>query len=175
MAAISSFPPIARRSARVLILGSIPGERSLAAGAYYANPANAFWSIVAPLCGVDPSAGYATRTRALQARGIALWDVLQSCERTGSLDAAIDRRSMATNDFAAFFAAHRRIVAVLCNGGTAHELFVRRVAPTLGDLAVRLRIERLPSTSPAHAGMRPEQKRALWHRQLQLHLGAGEP
>ncbi len=165
MAAISSFAPIAGRDARVLILGSMPGERSLAAGQYYAHPDNAFWRIVGAFCDVAPDAGYAQRTRALRANGIALWDVLRSCERDGSLDAAIVRASIETNDFVAFLREHARIVTVLCNGGTAHDLFVRRVTGRLPDGRL-LRIERLPSTSPAHASLRPADKQRLWHTAL---------
>ncbi len=162
MAAVSSFPPIAAPDVCVLILGSMPGERSLAAGRYYAHPANAFWPIVAEFLGCGAEAPYAARVRALRAGGLALWDVLRSCERTGSLDAAIVRQTMATNDFGRFFARHRRIATVLCNGATAHDLFVRRVLPELGARAARLAVVRLPSTSPAHAGMPPAQKRAVW-------------
>jgi len=160
----TSFRPIARRDARVLIVGSMPGERSLAAGQYYAHPANAFWPIVAAYCGVAPDASYVQRARAVRAHGIALWDVLHSCERAGSLDAAIVRRSSQPNDFVTFLRQHPRITAVLCNGATAHDLFVRRVVPQLADRT--LRIERLPSTSPAHASLRPDAKRRRWHAAL---------
>lgn len=165
MAAVQSFPPIARRDARVLIVGSMPGERSLAAGRYYAHPANAFWPIACAFVGIDAEAGYAARTRALRERGIALWDVLQSCEREGSLDAAIVRRTAAPNDFVAFFAAHQGLATVLCNGGTAHDLFVRRVAPLLVDRSPA-RVLRLPSTSPAHASLRLAEKQQRWHAAL---------
>jgi hypoxanthine-DNA glycosylase len=172
VAAISGFPPIGRRDARVLILGSMPGERSLAAAQYYAHPGNAFWTIVGGFFGIDPTAGYAARTRALGAHGLALWDVLRSCERDGSLDAAIVRASIEPNDFVTFFTAHRRITTVLCNGGAAHDLFVRRVAGAmLGDRV--LRIERLPSTSPAHASLRLHEKQRRWHAALREALPGG--
>ena len=126
---VHSFAPIARVDARVLILGSMPGTASLAAGRYYAHPRNAFWPIVAGVCGVAADAAYELRLAALQDRGIALWDVLQSCERAGSLDGDIDPASTQANDFVALFATHRRLAAVLCNGGTAHALFRRSVLP----------------------------------------------
>ncbi len=167
---VHSFAPVARRDARVLILGSMPGEASLAAGRYYANPHNAFWPIVADVCGFEPATAYARRLAALRARGIALWDVLQSCEREGSLDGDIDGRTLQTNDFAGFFAAHRRVRAVLCNGGTAFTLFTRRVLPGLADAARALPCVRLPSTSPANAGIRPAAKLRAWREALAAHL-----
>lgn len=159
---VHSFAPIARRDARVLVLGSMPGEASLAAGRYYANPQNAFWPIVGAVCGFDPTMHYARKLAALRARGIALWDVLQSCERDGSLDGDIATASMRANDFAAFFAAHPRIAAVLCNGGTSHALFTRRVQPSLNAMARALPCMRLPSTSPANAGTSRAHKLRAW-------------
>ena len=146
MATVSSFPPIAAPDARVLIVGSMPGERSLAAGEYYAHPANAFWPILGALCGFSPAAPYAERTARLRDRGIALWDVLQCCEREGSLDADIVPASMKTNDFAAFFTSHRAIETVLANGGTAYLLFLRRVVPELRARGLDIDVQRLPST-----------------------------
>ena len=119
---VFSFPPIASAAARVLILGSMPGKRSLQASQYYAHPQNAFWPIVGSCCGFDAGLPYAERTRLIAERGIALWDVLQSCEREGSLDSDIVGASARANDFARFLARHGGIGAVLCNGGTAFPL-----------------------------------------------------
>ena len=122
-----------------------------------------------PSCGgFEPKAGYAQRLASLRAAGIALWDVLASCERQGSLDSDIAVDSMHINDFAEFLREHDRICAVLCNGATAHRLFVRNALPTLvgRDLAV----SRLPSTSPAHASMAFEDKLRLWRNALAPHL-----
>lgn len=170
MPLVRSFAPVARADARVLILGSMPGVASLAAGRYYAHPRNAFWPIVAAIAGFDAAAAYEQRLAALQQRGIALWDVLQSCERDGSLDGDIEAASMQPNDFAGFLAAHRRIAAVLCNGGTAFTLFTRRVLRTLPPPFDALHCTRLPSTSPAHAGCPLPQKRRAWRRALAPHL-----
>ncbi len=161
MARIASFPPIVAPGATVLILGSIPGQRSLAANEYYAHPQNAFWRIVGAILGFDAALPYAERTVRLQDAGIALWDVLQSCLRPGSLDSAIDRTSALPNDFTTLLAKHRGIGRVLCNGGTAHTLFLRRVVPTLPH-ADRLQIVRLPSTSPAHAALTFADKLTAW-------------
>ncbi|MCA8974312.1 MAG: DNA-deoxyinosine glycosylase, partial [Planctomycetes bacterium] len=150
---VDSFAPIAGPRARLLIVGSIPGARSLQAGQYYAHPQNAFWPIVGAVLGFDHAQPYPERTRQLRRHGVALWDVLQSCERAGSLDSAIVADSVRVNDFAAFFARHRRIDRVLCNGGTAFAKFDRLVRPELAASGIVPTVVRMPSTSPAHAGL----------------------
>ena len=137
----------------------MPGRASLAAGRYYAHPRNAFWPILGALLGFAAEAPYERRLAALADSGIALWDVLASCEREGSLDGAIARQGRTTNDFAALFVSQPGLGTVLCNGGTAHDLFVRRVVPTLPRRPV---VVRLPSTSPAHAKHSLAGKQATW-------------
>lgn len=160
-----SFPPIAAPDARVLILGSMPGQASLAAGEYYAHPRNAFWPIMAALLGFAPDSPYAERTAALKSAGIALWDVLASCERPGSLDSAIDRESLAINDFVGFFRSHPEIRHVFFNGGTAESIF-RKHVPGAANLFA-LTLARLPSTSPAHAGLSRGAKLDQWRPVLE--------
>ncbi len=157
---ISGFPPIADTRARVLILGSMPGEESLRAGQYYAHPRNCFWKLMDELLGVDAASPYAARVRQLQDAGVAVWDVLATCTRTGSLDSAIKRSSLTANDFTAFFATHRKITCVFFNGATAERCFRVHVQPAIAHLA--LPQTRLPSTSPAHAAMSFAQKRKAW-------------
>lgn len=159
---VSSFPPIARSDARVLILGSIPGVASLAAGEYYAHPRNAFWAIMGDLIGGGRDVPYRKRTQRLAARGIALWDVMQTCVRPGSGDAEIVEESIVPNDFAAFFASHRRIRRVYFNGAKAEQAFRRYVMRDLGARAESMQFVRLPSTSPAHAGVSYGKKLAAW-------------
>lgn len=153
------FAPVARSDARLLILGSMPGQASLQAQAYYAHPRNAFWRILADVLGFAPDLPYADRLMILQANGIALWDVLAACHRPGSLDADIDDASMVVNDFAGFLQQHPHITRVCFNGAKAESSWRKQVQPVL-DLS--LEFLRLPSTSPAHAGMPYEAKRALW-------------
>lgn len=164
-----SFPPCANAAARVLILGSMPGEESLRQRRYYAFPRNAFWRIMGELCGFAPGAAlgddddpfaaaaavpYQKRLRALQARGVALWDVLAACERDGSLDAAIRRPR--PNDVPGLLRACPRIGLVCCNGGAA-ERYLRRFFPEVAARAVVL-----PSTSPAAAMFTYAEKLARW-------------
>ncbi|MFL2545866.1 MAG: DNA-deoxyinosine glycosylase [Candidatus Rariloculaceae bacterium] len=162
MAPSQSFEPLSAPNAAVLILGSLPGKRSLQEQQYYAQPRNAFWRIMGELFRAGPALPYAERVQRLVDSSIALWDVVASAERPGSLDASIIASSVVVNDFAAFFGRHPKIELVCFNGAKAAELYERRVLPTLDDAAKRTRHERLPSTSPAHAAMRFEEKLACW-------------
>ncbi len=165
MTCVHGFPPIANRSARVLILGSMPGQASLDANAYYAHPQNAFWPIMGALVGADPALPYAVRIEALKSAGIALWDVLASCERKGSLDADIRADSIIVNDFASFFASHRKVTDVLFNGAMAEACFHRHAAPLID--AGKMRFVRMPSTSPANASISRSRKLEQWRIALE--------
>jgi len=165
MQEIVSFPPLARHDARLLILGSMPGKASLLAGQYYAHPRNLFWPIVGNLIGASPQLSYDERTAILVANGVALWDVLKSCRRNGSLDASIDKASMVVNDFSGFFNDHPAIERIFFNGATAELVFRRHVLPTLTQK--RWELLRLPSTSPANAARTFQQKLAEWQVILQ--------
>src|SRR5690606_38788127 len=106
---VRCFPPIARRDARVLILGTAPSLQSLARRQFYGHPQNAFWRIMGELFDAGLELPYSQRKRRLTAQGIAVWDVLAECERPGSMDHDIAAASIRPNDFATFFAQHRRI------------------------------------------------------------------
>jgi len=160
MAEVYSFPPVVGPGARQLILGSMPGEASLRAGQYYAHPRNAFWPIMGDLLGFAPDLPYADRLQRLTAAGIALWDVIAGCERSGSLDADIVRTSVRTNDFAGFFATYPGIERVFFNGAAAETNFRRHVLPQAAPSCRQLL--RLPSTSPAHAARGYAEKLAAW-------------
>jgi hypoxanthine-DNA glycosylase len=155
---LASFEPVSDRQASVLILGSMPGKHSLEQQQYYAHPHNAFWKLMGDLAGAQPQLPYAVRLRALKSAHIALWDVLASCTRASSLDSHI--RQEQANDFATFFARHPHITQVFFNGAKAEQSFRKFV---LGKQELPpLTFHRLPSTSPAHAGMRYEQKLEMW-------------
>ncbi|MCG2784782.1 MAG: DNA-deoxyinosine glycosylase [Anaerolineae bacterium] len=150
-----SFPPIATPTAHVLILGTMPGEESLARREYYANPRNQFWRMMQSLFGIPLSASYAERVARLQENRIALWDVLHSCERVGSLDSAI--KNAVPNDFGALLASMPNLKAIAFNGKKSAEWFERWVRVDTS----RLRKLVLTSTSPA-AAMAFEKKLAAW-------------
>jgi len=161
---LQGFPPVAARDARVLVLGSMPGVASLQAMRYYAHPRNGFWPIMGELIGADPALPYARRLARLKAAGIALWDVLDRCERAGSLDSAIVDATAQANDFAAFFQRHSKLTAVLFNGAKAEAAY-RRFGPPLASFG--LSAWRLPSTSPANASVALAKKTAAWREALQ--------
>lgn len=139
---------------RVLVLGSLPGEASLAAGQYYGNPRNAFWRLMERVLDTPlvPLA-YEERLSALRAHRVGLWDVIAQAERLGSLDAAI--RDPAANDLAALVDTLPALGLVAFNGGTAARLGGRLLGDRVPTLA-------LPSSSPAHAARSFEQKAGAW-------------
>jgi hypoxanthine-DNA glycosylase len=150
----SGFPPSVDAHTRVLILGSLPGEASLAVQQYYGNPRNAFWRLMegvldAPLVPLT----YEDRLAALLSRGVGLWDVIAEAERPGSLDAAI--RDPAANDLVALIDSLPALRVVAFNGGTAAKLGGRLIGERIATLA-------LPSSSPAHAARSFAQKAEAW-------------
>lgn len=158
--AAQCFAPVVAGKPRILILGSMPGQASLRAQQYYAHPRNAFWPIMAHVFAIAPDLPYPARLQILQGHGIALWDVLASCERRGSLDADIEADSVVVNDFAGLFARCPGLARVLFNGATAEHCFRRHVdSQTQASIA---HYQRLPSTSPAHAGMPFAEKLRQW-------------
>lgn len=163
MSVVTSFHPIVDKSAQVLILGSMPGVLSLKAHQYYAHPRNAFWPIMASLYNFSAYSTYESRVQSLKESHIALWDVLHSCERSGSLDSAIVNGSRIANDFKSFFKHHPNIKLVAFNGSEAEKSFKAYVLRELdlGDVT----FVRLPSSSPAHTKSL-EQKSEAWRKAL---------
>jgi hypoxanthine-DNA glycosylase len=164
MSLIYSFAPVASNYAKILILGSMPGKASLAANQYYAHPRNAFWPIIAPLLHINPNAPYEEKITALKTSPIALWDVLKSCQRIGSLDSSIETDTLIINDFQSFFSAHQKITHIFFNGGKAETCFKRYVSPEININSIML--ARLPSTSPAHARLDFTMKYRIWHERI---------
>ena len=139
------FSPVVDTDTRLLILGSLPGDASLKAAQYYAHPRNAFWPLISGMLGEDLAVlPYEQRLDRLKARGVGLWDVIASAERSGSLDAAI--RSPEAADLRGLIGGLPRLRAVAFNGKLAAKLG-RRI---IGDVAGVGLID-LPSSSPAHA------------------------
>jgi hypoxanthine-DNA glycosylase len=154
------FPPVSRRDARVLILGSLPGQRSLRAAQYYAHPQNAFWRIMRELTGA--AGDYEQRCAVLLDHRIALWDVLAESVRPGSMDADIQLKTAELNDFKGFFSEHHKIDRIFFNGHKAAQLFRRYSVPDAAE--VSMQFATLPSTSPAYASMPFSEKLAMWRR-----------
>jgi len=156
------FPPVVSAKPETLILGSMPGVKSLQEQQYYAHPQNSFWRILGALFDMQVTT-YPQRVALIKKNRLALWDVLSSCERPGSLDSKIDPETIEVNDFNSFLQEYAQITRVFFNGATAEKEFTRRVLPRLPkDVAARLTLKRLPSTSPAHAGVRVGKKIQEW-------------
>jgi hypoxanthine-DNA glycosylase len=150
-----SFPPIVDARARILVLGTLPGEESLRRVEYYAHPRNLFWPIVFALFGETPAADYEARLRFVGDRRIALWDVCAMAERRASLDSEIKRER--PNPIHDLLDAHPEIHTVAFNGSGAQRLYDRHLTRRPGLLYVHL-----PSTSPAHARLNFVEKLARW-------------
>jgi len=161
---ITGFPPVVSPGAKVLILGSMPGQASLDVTQYYAHPRNAFWPIICHLLNTDPAITYEQRLALVKANHIALWDVMQHCTREGSLDSAIEPSTVVANDFVNFLADNTAIRYLFFNGAQAESTFKRHVLPLFFEHGIKVEMCRLPSTSPAHAAMSFEEKLAQWQR-----------
>ncbi|MFT4253922.1 MAG: DNA-deoxyinosine glycosylase [Caulobacter sp.] len=149
------FPPIVDPDVRLLVLGSLPGDASLAAARYYGHPRNGFWRLMGAVIDRDlASLPYEARLAALLAAGVGLWDVHAEAVRPGSLDTAI--KDAADNDLPGLIAALPRLRAVAFNGGAAAKAGTKLLAGS------GLALVPLPSSSPAHAAMGFEDKRAAW-------------
>lgn len=161
---ITSFPPIISRNSTVLILGSMPGQKSLLLQQYYAHPRNYFWRLMDDLVAVPAGAPYTERVERLKETGIALWDSLEYCERPrSSLDSRIVAETEVANDFPALFATNPAIHAICFNGKKSEQVFRKRVLPGIADSVLqRLDLISLPSTSPANAGFTYAQKLDRW-------------
>jgi hypoxanthine-DNA glycosylase len=154
LALLQGLAPIARRDARLLVLGSFPSEASLDAGQYYAHPRNHFWPLLGALWGLDLAGmPYARRVAEVRRRGLAIWDVYAACRREGSLDSAIEAAE--PNDLAGLAARLPQLAAIAHNGGESARAM--RVTRALG-----LPVHRLPSTSPANASWSFERKLEAW-------------
>ncbi len=157
---MTGLAPIVNGQSRILLLGSMPGAASLAAGQYYGHPRNHFWPLLYQLLdGGEPAADYDSRLAFALSRGVALWDVLGACEREGSLDAAI--RKPEANDMATLYRQYPALQYVFFNGSAAADLYRRYVRASLPEGVVPRELHTLPSSSPARAMSLPA-KLAAW-------------
>jgi len=157
-----SFPPIIDTSSKVLILGSMPGAESLQLNQYYANRRNTFWKIMKEILRFSDKTTYQEKIVSIKKNRIALWDVIHSCERIGSLDSNIKQSSIKTNDFNSFFQKYSNIDKILFNGKKAETEFMKKVFPTLPNEKKEITLLGLPSTSPAMALITFDEKLNLW-------------
>ena len=152
-----SFDPVFAPDAKVMIVGSMPSVKSLADAQYYAHPRNAFWPILFDIFGQMSHNDYIRKMDLIRDNRLALWDAAACCYREGSLDS--NMRDIVYNDFGRLYAQCPGIDTVLCNGGTAHALFMK------SGFAGDRRVIRMPSTSPAYT-MPYDKKLAVWKQTL---------
>lgn len=162
------FAPIVGEKPKVLILGSMPGQRSLADEEYYAHPRNAFWPIMSNLFDIAYSLPYSERVEQLKLAKVAVWDVLHECERVGSLDSAIVRASEQPNDLIGFLHARPSIDLVAFNGKTSETLFKRHIIRCLPDDNRLPNSTLLTSSSPANARLSLKEKTQQWREALSI-------
>ncbi|MDT8370874.1 MAG: DNA-deoxyinosine glycosylase [Gammaproteobacteria bacterium] len=165
------FTAIANDDAHILVLGSMPGVESLNQQRYYAHPRNAFWPIITTILELEAGLSYQQRCASLIANKIALWDVLQSCQRQGSLDSNIEPETIIVNNFTAFLQQHPALKVIVFNGAKAEQIFNKYVLPTLSENQLTITRKRLPSTSPAHAAISFQQKCVCWQQLLREYVG----
>jgi len=156
------FPPILGDGARVLVLGSLPSVASIEKNQYYGHPQNAFWRIMGELFGAGPDLPYEQRKAILIGAHVAVWDVLESSVRPGSMDADIEPSTARPNDFGKLFRDQPRIGHICFNGRTAAKFFQQLVAPVIENGSNSRQYETLPSTSPANAAMSFADKLEHW-------------
>ncbi|PWB23780.1 DNA-deoxyinosine glycosylase [Flavobacterium sp. HTF] len=150
-----SFPPISSDQANILILGTMPGTKSLELNQYYGHSQNNFWKFMFTILKEDFSNDYETRKALLQKNNIAVWDVLQFCDRVGSLDSAI--KNEIANDFETFLKNHPNITTIFFNGQKAAAFFKKYVSLQKSYNQITL-----PSSSPANASKSFQSKLEEW-------------
>lgn len=159
---LTGFNAIVSPQAKILILGSMPSKTSLEKVQYYGHPQNSFWFIIESLFSKKRNLDYQHRVELLHKNNIAVWDVLKNCQRSGSLDSAIEKNSMVANDFTAFFTALPTLKCIFFNGAKSEIEYSRQVFPGLPGQFKQLESHRLPSTSPAMATLKPDEKLECW-------------
>ncbi|MBR3639076.1 MAG: DNA-deoxyinosine glycosylase [Clostridia bacterium] len=155
-AIVHPIPPVFNKDSRILILGSFPSVKSRETGFFYGHPQNRFWKVVSSLFGKETPRTVGEKKDLLVKNGVALWDVLHSCEIMGSSDASI--KNAVPNDLSVILRA-ADIKAIFTNGATAYKYYVRYAMPSTGRPAVLL-----PSTSPANAAWSTERLLGEWKR-----------
>jgi len=151
---INSFPPIVDEHSQILILGSVPGVKSLEMQQYYAHPQNQFWRLMFYLFDTEFSTDYNTRLELLKTNKIALWDVIESCERKGSLDTEI--KNEIDNNIPQLIENHSNIKIIFCNGQKSYKNLIKILGKNF-----KIPIMVLPSTSPLHT-VKFEEKLDSW-------------
>lgn len=144
----------------------MPGVKSLQAQEYYAHPQNSFWKIIQSIYDEPACVTYQDKLSVLNKHKLAVWDVLQCCERKGSLDSNIKPQNAVANNLIEFLTEHEFINKIYFNGQTAHNFFSKKIYKNKQSFFSNYSLTVLPSTSPAHASMKYEEKLGLWKQHL---------
>ena len=161
MDTVRSFKPIADSNAKILILGSVPSVKSLEEAQFYAHPQNQFWKFMFQMFGEEYTLDYEMKKSLIIRHNIALWDILQECERKGSMDA--DIKEAKPNDILGLLGECGNICHIFCNGQTTYKYFKRFIKTDIPSTC-------LPSTSPANAKMRYDEKFNVWKDNIMPYL-----
>lgn len=153
------FQPVLGKAPKVLVLGTMPSVKSLEEQQYYGHPRNAFWWIMSRICSFDAGLSYEQRVVEVKHSGIAIWDVAHSCHRPGSLDSNIDQSTLKANDIPGLLGANTSIDLIAFNGQAAAKLFKKFI----GNDSFNGSMVCLPSTSPANAAIKKEDKLEAWN------------
>ena len=152
------FEPIFDERSRILILGTLPSVKSREGQFYYHHPQNRFWKVLAKICKTEPPATIAEKKAMLLEHGIAIWDVVQSCDIIGSSDSSI--KNVTPADLSVIL-RQAPVKTIFLNGGKAWDLYQKYCAGMTELPAVKL-----PSTSPANAAWSLEKLVAVWEEEL---------
>lgn len=162
MAKCKSFSPSVNNKSKILILGSMPGVKSLTEQQYYAHPQNRFWKLMALICNNKdlPNKDYQEKLNILLEHGIALWDVIKSCDRAGSLDT--DIKNEVPNDIERLLTKYPNIKKIFLNGNKSYTAF-KKYFP---NILSKYNCYKMPSTSPANARYRLDDLYEVWGKAL---------
>lgn len=149
-----TIPPVYDSKSRILILGSFPSVKSREQQFFYGHKQNRFWRVLAQVLGCEAPQDVEQKKKMLLAHHIAVWDVIASCEITGSSDASI--RNVVPNDISQIL-SQADIRAIYTNGSKAHQLYRKYILPVSGRKDYPL-----PSTSPANAGYSFDRLAQAW-------------
>lgn len=157
MMQVHSFEPVINKKSQILILGSIPGGESIRLKQYYASKNNRFWKIIYAIYNLEQEQSYEQKIRFISEKGIALWDVIKACERTGSLDSDIKNPTL--NDFTGLFNKYPNIQLILFNGEKLYNWFKK-------NLKTNIKQKKLPSTSSSNSHYTHEYKLKEWEKAI---------
>ena len=159
-----SFKPSIDNNSKILILGSMPGIKSLEEQQYYAHPQNRFWKVMGALCSENNLAefDYDTKLKILLNNNIALWDTIKSCKRKGSLDS--DIKNEQPNNIRKLLKNYPSIKIICLNGNKSYSAFEKYFP----DLIEKYSTYKMPSTSPANAKYSLNKLIEEWSTILQL-------